>query len=155
MGEQVQSRRAPVAFFVVVGLMLAAGGLAVWLDAQDEATDREEVRENVGTVADDFVAVPDTEPACRAVRYYVEGSARSVDLTMASANGGTEQMSKMSVPFRETIGCLASGAFVYVSAQNNGRHGTVGCRITLGGVEVSSNESSGAYVIASCDGLVP
>ena len=44
------------------------------------------------------------------------------------------------------------GEFVYISAQNEGEYGSVTCRITVDGVVVSENTSSGAYGIATCEG---
>ncbi len=49
----------------------------------------------------------------------------------------------------------AHGAFVYISVQNRGDSGSVTCSITVDNVVVAENTSSGGYVIASCDGLVP
>lgn len=93
------------------------------------------------------------------VTYYVEGSAGTASLTMATPSG-TEQAT-VALPLINTrgeigVGHRASrGEFLYISAQNQDESGTVTCRITLDGVVVSENTSSGAYGIASCKHSVP
>lgn len=97
-------------------------------------------------------------PPIRTVVYEVEGTADSVDITIATPTG-IEQKSGLSVPLkRKSDGkrglqlTFTSGSFVSISAQNQGDFGTVTCRITVDGVVVSENTASGAYTIASCDG---
>ena len=90
------------------------------------------------------------------VLYEVEGTARSVSLTL-EAPSGTQQGSNKAVPLKTDSGNgirmeFERGAFVYISAQNEGESGTVTCRITVDGEVISENTSSGAYTIASCDG---
>ncbi|MGI5155859.1 hypothetical protein [Microbispora sp. CA-102843] len=87
------------------------------------------------------------------VFYDVTGTAAAVSLTVRTATG-TEQASGASLPVHLSIP-MSSGDFVYVSAQNAGESGTVSCSITVGGRVISSNESSGAFAIASCEGTVP
>ena len=101
-----------------------------------------------------------TAPASRTtpvqVKYEVEGTASSVDITIETPSG-TSQGSDKSVPLRTDAGngitlSFPRGSFVYISAQNQGEDGTVTCRITVDGEVVSENTSSGAYSIATCDG---
>ena len=76
---------------------------------------------------------------------------------MVTTPTGTEQATP-SLPLRNQAGELGvthefgPGEFVYVSAQNEGEYGSVTCRITVDGVVVSENTSSGAYGIATCEG---
>lgn len=92
------------------------------------------------------------------VTYRVTGTAASVDVTMATADGGTRQQSDVAVPMRTGTGAdginqtMRPGAQLYISAQNNGETGTVTCSIIVDGVKVSEVTSSGAYVIATCTG---
>lgn len=99
--------------------------------------------------------------APKEIKYEVEGTATSVSITMSTPSG-TQQVADASVPLRPKSGDGAgllvkmdSGEFAYLSAQNNGDTGTVVCRITVDGKVIAENQSSGAYVIASCDGSVP
>ena len=91
------------------------------------------------------------------VLYEVEGTTDYADVTMETPTG----MSQISpdVPMvRESDGRaglemeFSSGAYVYLSAQNNRSHGTVSCRITVDGVVVSENSATGGYAIATCKG---
>lgn len=104
--------------------------------------------------ADEF----DYRPTLRTVLYEVEGTATGASLTIATPSG-TRQVSDAAVPVtREASGerglemTVAPGEFLYISAQNNHDTGTITCRITVDGVVISENSSSGAYAIASCSG---
>lgn len=105
----------------------------------------------------DPAAVPRPAPACEEVRYYVFGSAPSVSITMANATGDTEQLADIPLPLRSTagreglgLGCLPPGAFLYISAQNQGETGDVNCQINRGDRIVAESRSFGAYVVATC-----
>lgn len=97
----------------------------------------------------------------KSVVYYVEGTARSVSITMENRTGGTEQADNRAVPLAAggtpglRLGQIPCGQFVYISAQNEGETGTVTCRIEVDGVTLETATSSGAYVIATCSGSVP
>jgi hypothetical protein len=80
--------------------------------------------------------------------YQLEGTASRVDITMRTEDGGTSQLADQPLPFSEYLS--DGGGFLYISVQNQGEHGTVTCRITVDGVVVSENTSSGAYTIATC-----
>lgn len=94
------------------------------------------------------------------VEYFVEGTADSVDITYSTASGDIAQQSSVQVPLRRedggdrgiSLGRVRPGTPVYISAQNNGGHGSVICSIESDGVQVAETESSGAYVIAQCSG---
>lgn len=92
------------------------------------------------------------------VLYEVEGTATGANLTLESGTG-TVQLNDKAVPLgNKTSGKrgitypMTRGHFVYLSAQNKGSSGTITCRITVDGVVVSTNTSSGGYAIASCSG---
>lgn len=92
------------------------------------------------------------------VTYFVTGTADSIDITMETP-GGTSQQSSLEVPLQRKDGTrglsfsFRPGAFVYISAQNQGSSGTVTCRIEgTGGIVIAETTSSGAYTIATCDG---
>ena len=73
---------------------------------------------------------------------------------------GTQQ-ADVSLPMKNDSGsqgvqfCSAAGEFVYISVQNRNDSGSVTCTITIDNIELAEVRSSGAYVIASCDGSVP
>ncbi len=96
----------------------------------------------------------------RTVIYEVEGTAKSVDITMESGSG-TSQQSNLKVPLSSKGGAkgltlkVDRGDFVYISAQNQGSSGSVTCRITVDNVVVSTVTSSGGYTIATCSGRAP
>lgn len=96
----------------------------------------------------------------RTVVYEVEGTAKSVDITMESTSG-TSQQSNLKVPLSSKSGSrgltveMNRGDFVYISAQNQGSSGSVTCRITVDGAVVSTVTSSGGYTIATCSGTAP
>jgi hypothetical protein len=72
-----------------------------------------------------------------------------VDVTMGRGSG-VQQFSDVSDPTYSIW--MAEGYFVYLSVQNQNNSGTVTCSITSNGKKVSSNSSTGAYVIATCSG---
>lgn len=87
------------------------------------------------------------------VRYEVTGSAETVDITYQNADGGTSQLSGVTLPWSTTFTGQALD-FVYVSAQNKGETGTVTATIYRDGEQFKSSTSEGAYVIASADGTL-
>lgn len=82
------------------------------------------------------------------VTYKVTGSARSVDVTYQNGTGGTEQKSHVVVPWSQTFQSN-SGAYLYLSAQNQGDSGDLTTEIDVDGVPRKTANASGAYVIAS------
>ena len=110
----------------------------------------------VAFVAWGILYSPSTSSSTHAVVYELGGTAKGADITITTADGGTSQQQGVAVPLT-TAGTngytltVQSGAFLYISAQNVGS-GTITCTIVEDGVEVSSNTSSGAYAIATCDG---
>jgi hypothetical protein len=101
-------------------------------------------------------STPATPPITTSdVVYKVTGSARSVDITMQTGTGMSQQ-NDISVPVKNKNGepglhvTMPRGGFTYISAQNQGESGTVTCSIEIDTVVVSTNTSSGAYSIATC-----
>jgi hypothetical protein len=92
----------------------------------------------------------ESEPRTVAVEYALEATSGS-DVTYATANGGTEQMSDLATGV-VSWEMFDTGSFVYLSVQASSRNSTVSCEIRVGGRVVSRNESTGDFVIASCDG---
>ncbi len=85
------------------------------------------------------------------VKYVVEGTADEVDVTYASVGGGTAQESNVSVPWEYTFK-TERGEFLYISAQNCGKSGTVTVKIYVDEHLYKETTSSGAYVIATASG---
>lgn len=89
------------------------------------------------------------------VRYHAWGSASGVSYTAALPSGTSQ--GEASLPLKNQRGalglrfCQDPGEFLYFSVQNMGESGNVGCTIEVDGVAVSKIESSGSYVIATCD----
>jgi uncharacterized lipoprotein len=117
-----------------------------------------------------FVVIALVTAACSAgqapsgpvpITYHVTGSAPGVDITYAGNGGSTEQQSHLALPLGSGSGegltvTLSAGAVAYVSAQNTGDSGSVTCEIdTEQGNVIQTATSEGAYVIATCSGLVP
>ncbi len=107
------------------------------------------------------VSVPESDARVE-ITYYVEGTASGADLTFTTPDGDISQATGKAIPLDnpDTPGTgvsseFRSGTFASISAQNTGDDGTVICRIEADGVEIASNQSTGAYVIASCDATVP
>jgi hypothetical protein len=86
-----------------------------------------------------------TEPD--SATYYVDGDATSADVTYSNSDGGTEQQT-VSLPWQQTI-YPEKGAFLYISAQNQGNSGDIKVEIDVDGSIRKSAKSSGAYSIAS------
>ena len=85
------------------------------------------------------------------VKYKVGGTTSQASVTYQNAEGGTEQMD-VRVPWEKTIGTVERGGFLYLSAQNYEDSGSITCEIWVDGRMWKHSTSSGAYVIASCNG---
>ena len=108
----------------------------------------------------------DPEALCpgtsRLVAYFVEGTATGVDITITNQGGNIEQATGKAVPLQTSedregfiAGCFSPGDFASILAQNTGDRGTVICYIEVDGRRASFAQSAGAYVIASCDAVIP
>lgn len=90
--------------------------------------------------------------------YEVVGGAKTAGITYETPSGTSQ--ATIRIPLKDTAGDVVTfemerGDFVYLSAQNKGTSGNIICRISVDGVVVSTNTSSGSYAIASCDATVP
>lgn len=144
-----QRRRLIVALSCGLALLLVAVALYIWFPgpAQSKASSSTQPDANSSS----FGGTVD-------VLYEVEGTAKGTNLTLESGTG-TLQLNGKAVPLankstgkRGITATMSRGAFVYISAQNTGDTGTITCRISVDGVVISSNTSSGGYAIASCKG---
>jgi len=86
------------------------------------------------------------------VTYMVHGTTTSASLTYETPDG-TEQRD-VRLPWQRTFYNFSKGGFVYISAQNRRSAGSIRVEIWIGGELWKHAESSGAYVIASVDGLL-
>lgn len=89
------------------------------------------------------------------VKYKVTGTADSVSVTYANEDGGTSQKSEVYLPWSHTMYPMKSRDFVYISAQNNGKYGSVTTEIYVDGELFKTSSSDGAYVIATSSELLP
>jgi hypothetical protein len=80
--------------------------------------------------------------------YEITGTADEVDVTLNNDTGGTEQYDNVSIPKKYSYDSFTDN-FLYISAQNQGKYGTVTVSIYVNGKVVKTSSSSGAYVIAS------
>jgi hypothetical protein len=88
------------------------------------------------------------------IEYVLEGTADTVSVTMQNQSGNTEQHSSVSLPKTYTLN-VEPGSFIYISAQNNDRSGSVTCTIKANGVAIETATSYGAFVISTCSGSAP
>lgn len=104
-----------------------------------------------------------TTTCSRDIWYYVEGTTDLAStVTISNRFGNTEQATDLQVPLALEsedeegfhLGPMSCGTFVYISAQNGRRSGSIECRIEADGVTIEYAASEGAYVIASCSGQV-
>jgi hypothetical protein len=90
------------------------------------------------------------------VVYEVEGDADYAEVTMQTPTGQSPQSPALPMVLESGDGPLTfefnPGAFVYLSAQNTEEFGDITCRITVDGVVISENTSSGGFAIATCTG---
>jgi len=82
------------------------------------------------------------------VTYRVTGTATEARITYRNERGGTQQTAAR-VPWELSLEARA-GNFLYVSAQNQGASGSVGCDILVDGEVRTTATSTGAYVVAEC-----
>jgi hypothetical protein len=92
------------------------------------------------------------ESAGRTVRYEVTGTARMIAITYQNNTGGTNQIDA-TVPWFLELN-VQPGSFISVAARNKGNTGTLMCRILVDGKVFKSAESSGAYKLCICSGII-
>jgi predicted small lipoprotein YifL len=94
---------------------------------------------------------------------YAEGTGtKSANVTMRTESGGTIQKSvalPMGDPNTGKLGVestgFKSGDLLYMSLQNSESSGSITCRIEVDGKVIDKATSSGAGVVATCQGRVP
>ena len=116
--------------------MVSAAIIFVFIDRQTER-----VENAIGDVISSHTVV-----------YEIRGTADSGLVTWMNAQGGIEQ-EQARIPFSKTYQ-MQYGDILSISVQNSEVEGTVICRIKVDGAVVKQSESSGAYVIAMCSGVV-
>lgn len=133
--------------FIGLGLVVVVV-IGVWSSLAKSAASNSSVSSSSGSTYKSTVEV----------LYEVEGTATGTDITLESGTG-TTQLTGKAVPLankttgkRGITATMSRGAFAYISAQNTGKTGTITCKITVDGVLISTNTSSGSYAIASCKG---
>lgn len=135
-------RRNPVGLLLVVAVVVAAG-VALAAGLANEHHDGSTAGASTPTTVD--------------VWYIVGGNVSGASITMRTPTGISQQ--DVDVPLTTKSGdeglhfTFASGAPVYLSAQNDDAQGSLFCEIEVDGVEVSKNTASGGYQIATCSGL--
>jgi hypothetical protein len=116
----------------------------------------------LGGCAGGVGAVPSASPTASPtpikppmVIYELDGTATDANITIETPTGMSQQ--SVDVPLRNKSGSKGLrftdfnyGAFLYISAQNDGEYGDLTCRIRVDGEVVSENTASGAYAIATC-----
>ena len=86
------------------------------------------------------------------VEYRVTGTARSVEVALTNADGGTEMYDNRALPWTYTVSGNYQRGFLYISAQNEGERGSVTASIYVDGQQWKTATSSGEYVIATASG---
>jgi hypothetical protein len=124
---------------LAIAALIVMVALAVWIFGSGN-----------GGSGGNYIPLVTSPPRLVTVVYKVGGTASRASLTIENESGGTEQFT-VSIPWTKSFQ-VSPGSFVYVSAQNEGDHGSVTCTITSNGVIVQSANSTGAYVIAGCSG---
>jgi hypothetical protein len=90
------------------------------------------------------------------VWYHVESDrARSASVTMTTPTGQVQANPDLPMKRRDaTVSGVdydfPRGSIVGIVAQNNDSYGSITCKISVDGVYVSENTSSGAYAVVSC-----
>ncbi|MFO7169889.1 MAG: MmpS family transport accessory protein [Chloroflexota bacterium] len=132
---QAQKKSSSLAGILLLAIVIGCGGL--WLLGEFGRT----------------VSSTSRSAASYSVTYKISGTARAASLTYTNASGGIEQKEAVSVPWQQSFSARR-GQFVSISAQNQGRSGSITCEILIDGVSVKKSTSEGAYRIASCSGIV-
>lgn len=91
------------------------------------------------------------------VTYRISGNANRVNITYVNSSGGVDQKTVVP-PFKDITFTMQPGTYVSLAVQNHdtiaGARRTVKAEILVNGSVVKEAESSGAFVVASCGGLV-
>lgn len=143
-----------IAFIVVVAAVMI--GLVALVVSSPNDTASTAPSSLAGTSSDPaLLDVPIAPVAAPVVTYEIRGSAVTADLTYNQAGDQVSQQNDVALPRVVTLHDVASGTFLYVSAQNTGDTGMITCEIDVDGVAIAANESSGGYAVVSCNGEMP
>ncbi len=127
-------KRSAISRAVLLGIVMGVA-LIGWM-FYNAAADQRPVEQSGGSTA---------------VTYEVSGTASRVGLTYSNAQGGTEQI-EVSLPWKKGF-TIEGKTALYISAQNQGEHGSVRTRIMAGSQVIKESSSDGAYKIASASVL--
>jgi len=124
------------------------------IDAKIKAQQRKQELETIEKAQKAFETKLNKAINTSEVVYLIKGTARTVDVTLSNATGGTEQHFDIWLPF--FLGYERfPGEFLYISAQNKGAQGTVTVEIFYKGHLYKQSTSSGSYAIATASGSKP
>ncbi|SRR6266511_2991666 len=87
------------------------------------------------------------------IEYLVTDAARANSITFQNENDDSSQDAGVDLPWHYDMTGIEEGAFLYVSAQNDGG-GTITCQILVDGVTAESNDSHGKYAICTASGTL-
>lgn len=93
-------------------------------------------------------------PKSRSVEYRVTGTTTLVDLTYYTSEGGISQTSDIKIPWG-LAQTMKEGDYASIIAQNKRSSGSITVEILVDGQQFKSTTSSGAYINAIANGIVP
>ncbi len=93
------------------------------------------------------------EVQTHAIRFEVDGTAAQIGVTYRNATGALEQRD-IQGPWSMELQAK-TGTLLTLRAVNKTNTGTVYCRILIDGQVFKEGESSGAFKVVDCSGLVP
>ncbi|MBF0236546.1 MAG: hypothetical protein HQM12_02475 [SAR324 cluster bacterium] len=96
-------------------------------------------------------ACGDSDESTKGAEYKVSGSDTAASVTYSGKGESTEQKSDVALPWEFSFK-PEKGDFLYISAQNNGKAGSVTVQIYVDGKKYKEATSEGAYVIATVSG---
>jgi len=97
-----------------------------------------------------------TAPTTSTVKYEVTGDLERTSITISTPSGTSQQSTAVPIVNKGggegLVFTMPAGSFAYIAAQNNDddSYGPITCTITIDGVKVSENTSSGQFSIATC-----
>ena len=80
------------------------------------------------------------------IEYVVTGTAETVSVTLQNKDDGISQFPNVKLPYRHK---MHKAGYCYVSAQNDGKTGSVKVAIYKNGSLMKESETTGAYVIST------
>lgn len=92
-------------------------------------------------------------PRVHSITYEVTGTAKSASMTYEHPQGSS-QVGPVRLPWRLSFEA-EPGQFLYLSAQNQGEHGSVVTAIYIDGELFRASESKGSFVNATVSDYIP